>query len=64
MWNVWLEERMTHDRTIVVFVLAFPLVSFLEWLGSNDGTRRSLRRGLVIRSVPIRHNRTDREDEK
>jgi hypothetical protein len=64
VWVVWLKERMTHDRAIVVFVLASPFVRFLEWLGSNDGTRRSLRRGLTIRSVPIRHNRTDREDEQ
>ena len=53
----------TYDRTIVFFVLTFPLVRFLHGRpDGDDGRGRGLLRRLIVRSVPIRHS--DPEDEE
>ena len=56
--------RKTYDRTVVVLILASPFVSFHGRLDGDDGRRRRLRRRLIVRSVPIRHGKTDPEDEE
>ena len=57
---IW-EGEETYNRTTAVFVLAFP---FLRFLRGDDNWRCGLLRRLVVRSVPIRHSKTNPEDEK
>ena len=57
---IW-EGEETYNRTTAVFVLAFP---FLRFLRGDDNGRCGLLRRLVVRSVPIRHSKTNPEDEK